>query len=689
MNDLVRIEYGATGRSQATDEFGMREMQRKVFDRRASRYLLIKSPPASGKSRALMFLGLDKLRDQGMRKVVVAVPERSIGASFRSTSLSKHGFPHDWDVENRNDLCSFGGGERGKIAAFRRFMESDDEILVCTHATLRHAFDAISSEQDGMKAFDDCLLAIDEFHHVSADADNRLGELVRDLMERDRAHIAAMTGSYFRGDRIPVLRPEQEERFVKVVYTYYEQLSGYEHLRSLGIGYHFYHGIYLNSLSEVLDPALKTIIHIPSVNSSASTRDKIVEMNRILDLLGDVVDVDPATGFQIVRQADGTMLRIAELVTPDTQQKVLAGLRAVEKRDDVDIVIALGMAKEGFDWIWCEHALTVGARGSLTEIVQIIGRTTRDAPGKTHAQFTNLIAEPDASDVTVRHTVNDFLKAIACSLLMEQVMAPNFAFKTRPGDDAIDGSIADVAEPDDDRPAIHVKGLLEPRTERGRQIVANLDDLMAAVAQDERVLRASIIPEEFPAELVTRSIIPEIIVQRYPELEGDDDELEAVRHALLARQAIINRLNTVDAAAGQAVQAAVGAPPDNAEEPGANSRSTQFLDLSRRLILVGDLNIDLIDSVNPFQDSYSILSKAMDGQMLRRIHNSVMGMRIDMSEAEAMQQWPRIQQFNSQMGREPSMTSNDPAERRMAEALEWLRAERLKRSNAREAERVI
>lgn len=35
------------------------------------------------------------------------------------------------------------------------------------------------------------------------------------------------------------------------------------------------------------------------------------------------------------------------------------------------------VAKEGFDWIWCEHALTVGYRASLTEIVQIIGRAKR------------------------------------------------------------------------------------------------------------------------------------------------------------------------------------------------------------------------------------------------------------------------------------------------------------------------
>ena len=97
----------------------------------------------------------------------------------------------------------------------------------------------------------------------------------------------------------------------------------------------------------------------------------------------------------------------------------------------MDIIIALGMAKEGFDWIWCEHALTVGYRSSLTEIVQIIGRATRDAPGKTRARFTNLIAEPDAADDSVTEAVNDTLKAIAASLLMEQVLAPRFEFKPK------------------------------------------------------------------------------------------------------------------------------------------------------------------------------------------------------------------------------------------------------------------
>src|SRR3546814_11969839 len=82
------------------------------------------------------------------------------------------------------------------------------------------------------------------------------------------------------------------------------------------------------------------------------------------------------------------------------------------------------MAKEGFDWIWCEHALTVGYRSSLTEIVQIIGRATRDAPGKARARFTNLIAETDAAEAAVIADVNDTLKAIDVRLLIEPMLAP-------------------------------------------------------------------------------------------------------------------------------------------------------------------------------------------------------------------------------------------------------------------------
>lgn len=684
MPDFITVEYGATGASKSTNNMGMRAMQSRAYDSRNSQYLLIKSPPASGKSRALMFLGLDKLHNQGLKKVIVAVPETSIGNSFRSTPLTQHGFFADWTVSPRNNLCDMIGGDSGKINAFIRFMESEDDIIVCTHATLRHAFNRIMETGQGISAFHDCVLAVDEFHHVSADADNRLGELIRNIMNEGSAHLVAMTGSYFRGDQVPVLRAEDEEKFTRVTYTYYEQLSGYEHLKTLGIGYHFYRQSYLTAISEVLDPNKKTIIHIPNVNSQAALGDKIKEMNSILDVLGDVIEIDPVTGFQHLRTPDGRVLKIADLVTPGTQQQVLTGLRTVEGKDDLDIVIALGMAKEGFDWIWCEHALTIGYRGSLTEVVQIIGRATRDAPGKNHAQFTNLIAEPDTEDEVVRTAVNDMLKAIACSLLMEQVLAPNFNFKTRPSDDRFDG----VARPTvqinllEAEPTIEITGLKEPTSKRAQEIIqTDMTDLMAAILQDSQVLRASLIPDEFPAETINQHLIPDLISRRYPDIAHKEDDIEAIRQNVVARRAVLATLT-------QANRANNLPPSEDDDATDGQKAHAQLLKLTSKFITMPDLNIDLIDQVNPFQQSYEILSKALGESVLRRIHQSISETRIEISEAEALAQVPRIRAFKEQHGKEPNINSANPIEKRMAEALAWIRAAAIRRQKEKEQEQA-
>ena len=84
------------------------------------------------------------------------------------------------------------------------------------------------------------MIAIDEFHHVSANPDNKLGSQLGELLERDKTHIVAMTGSYFRGDSEAVLSTVDESKFETVTYTYYEQLNGYRWLNSLDIGYFFW-----------------------------------------------------------------------------------------------------------------------------------------------------------------------------------------------------------------------------------------------------------------------------------------------------------------------------------------------------------------------------------------------------------------------------------------------------------------
>ncbi len=658
MPDFVNVTYGQTGASQKRDGMGMFPMQARAYAERGSQYLLVKAPPASGKSRALMFIGLDKLQNQGVKKVIVAVPERSIGASFRSTKLTDHGFFRDWVVDEEWNLCT-AGGDAGKVGKFQEFVESQAEVLICTHATLRFAYDKI-----GVAPFANCLLAVDEFHHASADADSRLGEVVRGLMTDGRAHIVAMTGSYFRGDNIPVLRPEDEERFTRISFTYYEQLNGYTYLKSLGIGYHFYRGRYLDAIGDVLDPNKKTIIHIPSVNAAESTKEKYEEVDRILDHLGEVVQTDKQTGLHHVRHKSGKLLKVADLVEDDakTRDRVMETLRNIKNREDVDVIIALGMAKEGFDWIYCEHALTVGYRGSLTEIIQIIGRATRDCPGKSHAQFTNLIAEPDASADNVADAVNNMLKAIAASLLMEQVLAPNFKFKTRASDDNIDGG-AKVVDIDysNSETTIAIKGFAEPSTARVRQILeSDLVDLTASVMQDDRVLRAAMNPDEIPPEVVTRVYVPKVIETKYPDLTPD--ELEEVRQHVVANAAFKASTN--------------GGLPE---------LKNNLIKMADKFVNVKDLDIDLIDSINPFQLAYEIMSKSVDANVLKRIHGAITARRIQMTEEEAIVLWPRIKAFKETHGREPNLTAQNPLERRLAEALEWIRTKKRDRLRAQQS----
>src|SRR6188474_2471817 len=124
----VSVRYAHNGSSTKSDAFGMRPMQQRVWLRRGEQYLLIKSPPASGKSRALMFVALDKLQNQKLKQAIIVVPERSIGASFYDEPLTQNGFFADWRVAPRWNLCDAPGGDNGgKVDAVKRFLDSEDK----------------------------------------------------------------------------------------------------------------------------------------------------------------------------------------------------------------------------------------------------------------------------------------------------------------------------------------------------------------------------------------------------------------------------------------------------------------------------------------------------------------------------------------------------------------------------------
>ena len=641
MSDKVfEVTYGQKGSSVNTDSLGMREMQARVYKKRNSKKLLVKAPPASGKSRALMFIALEKLHNQGIKKAIIAVPERSIGRSFASVKLSDHGFPFDWYVKPENNLTTIGS-DRSKVERFIKFMRStdaSDNVIIVTHATFRFAVEELSDAD-----FDDTLVAIDEFHHVSDDTNSVLGEALRGIIKNSNAHVFAMTGSYFRGDSKPILSPEDELEFDRVTYTYYEQLEGYKYLKSFSMNYKFYQGTYTDAIHEVLPEFIdkKTIIHIPSVNSGESTKDKYGEVDAILDVLGTIQGQDSASGIITVKTESGKLLKVADLVNEEGRDRVSSYLANMSELNDLDIIIALGMAKEGFDWPFAEYALTIGYRNSLTEVVQIIGRVTRDSSNKTTAQFTNLLAAPDAKDDEVTWAINNTMKAISASLLMENVLAPNYRFKPRT-------SPEQVSKEKD----IYVKGIAEPSTPRTKEIIEqDLTELKATILQEDKIREAIAANED--TRNINFALIPRVIATVYPDLSNQ--EIEEVRQHVMADFVLTHA------------------------ERDKENRS--LIKMANKFINVNDLNIELIDSINPFQSAYEILSRNVDAKTLRLFLKVYDAKKYDFTEEDLKILYPQIKQFKQSHNRSPEKNPDDEYETKLYYALVKLVELRRERDN--------
>lgn len=646
VHNLVNIQYAQTGKSSATNEMGMREMQAMVYEQRQRQYLLVKAPPASGKSRAMMFVALDKLANQGIRKVIVSVPEKSIGRSFKDTKLKDFGFFEDWKVAPYYNLCDSLGSETSKRKKVHEFLLpiTSAKILVCTHSTLRNAMKDVPNEQ-----LNDVFFGIDEFHHTSADANNNLGELIRRLLNETSAHVLAMTGSYFRGDAIPVMRPEDEEKFQPSInYNYYQQLSGYKYLKSLGIGYQFFTGKYITAIPETLDTTKKTLIHIPNVNSKTSYALKYDEVADIIKCIGEIVEVDYEHYIYHVRTSDGRILKVGDLVENEQSRRdaLQAYLQRMDSRDALDILIALGTAKEGFDWAWCECCITIGIRSSLTEIVQIIGRCTRDCEGKTHAQFINLIPCPDAAQDDVSMAVNDFLKAISASLLMEQVMAPRWTFKTK-RDDEDEDKENNKKSGKNNKHTIEVKGL-PVLSERAQAILDNdLDTLIASALSDKKIRDAIIGTEK--NEMITQVYFPKLISEKYNFLNQEEAE-DLSKYAVLTIATQGEDIKTDDS-------------------------GNKFIRLANRFVNLDDLSINLIDSINPFQRAYEILSRSLTPEVLRTIQYEIESTREEMTKEEAVilfkKYLPKWREEHD--GKVPTINEADANGRRIALAIEYIR----------------
>ena len=356
---------------------------------------------------------------------------------------------------------------------------------------------------------------------------------------------------------------------------------------------------------------------------------------------------------------------------PAQRTKILSALKdpaQKNNRDQVDIIIALGMAKEGFDWIWCEHALTVGYRSSLTEIVQIIGRATRDAEGKTSARFTNLIAEPAADQTLVTEAVNDMLKAISASLLMEQVLAPRYEFTPKNagpkegfdyGPEGYQKGRAHVGVNESTgQYHLEIGGLTTPQSNEAIRICKeDLNEVVTTFLQDKSLLEQGLFDKEhvLPQEL-TQLRMGKIVRERYPYPEFSEHDQEAIRqHAVAA-------MNVTQQAKLELSKVTLGGD-DEAQG------STALLDGVRKFVNVRDLDIELIDQINPFDAAYSVLAKSMDEKLLKQVQATIEAKKVSISEEDARDLAKRALQFKMERGRLPDINSADAWEKRMAEGV--------------------
>ena len=695
VHNIGNYTFAQTGNSTKENNMGMREMQARAFAKRHSKYLLIQAPPACGKSRALMFLALDKVINQGIKKVVIAVPQIAIGSSFADTKLSENGFFADWKINPIYNLCTPGGETQKVQRALEFFDDANAHYLLCSHATLTYFFDKVKE----ISKFDDALVAVDEFHHVSEDAENRLGNVIHALMTGSSCHVIAMTGSYFRGDSVPVLSPEDERQFDRVTYTYYEQLNGYKYLKSLGIDYAFYSGKWVSAVQKLIDTDKKMIIHIPSVNSRESTGDKTNEVGILFDAIGTIISRDGNTGIYTFRAQNGRLLKVADLVTDtDNMQGVtLAALRKEENLKELNIIIALGMAKEGFDWPQCEYALTVGYRASLTEVVQIIGRATRDYPGKSHAQFTNLLAMPNALLDDVTDAVNTLLKAITLSLLMEQVLAPNVHFRKR-GEDSgtsnttgADGVNINTGHGDgENKPPVDTSNITITIDDDGVSGAAvdiinkEGNDIINRLINESSAVKSAIANggEGISQELAEDAII-DVIKEMHPELSDEDISAMAKAIATTIILKAASHRTSDNHNNGQQKEPPKGT--DKTKDPFVvvDDDNTQFVNINGKFINVDELDFSLIESINPFASAYQFVSKAIEPELLKRIQEQTAQMREKMTLQKALELWPYINKFVKDHKREPDLNATNDFERRLAIALAMIKEEKRKR-NAKE-----
>ena len=267
---------------------------------------------------------------------------------------------------------------------------------------------------------------------------------------------------------------------------------------------------------------------------------------------------------------------------------------------------------------------------------------------------------------------------------MEQVLAPRFNFTSKAqtsgpvegldyGEEGYDPERCNVGVNEQTgEVTVEIKGLVEPKSEAATRICQeDLTEVITAFMQDKVAVERGLFDEELLPEELTQVRMGKIIKEKFPEL--DEGDQEAVReHA-------VTELNLTQ----KAKRIALEEREDGEGEEEEGSENTALIDGVRRFVMdVRDLDIDLIDRINPFGEAYAILAKAMNEESLRQVAAVITAKKVRITPDEARDLARRALRFKQERGRLPSITAPDPWEKRMAEGVAVLASMRAEATGA-------
>jgi len=419
----------------------LREWQEECFNElKSASHWLQNCPMGSGKSFEIQCLIAYELKKNKDFTAIIAVPQTIIASAFQK--LVNIEFPNGrrFDWFSNHDLCC--ESSESSIQHLCGFLENpksktfwQDRVAICSHATLVRAF------KQSPELFQNVRIVIDEAHHIKhgeiigldVEMSNGIGSVAAHALVNPDLNIkiGLATATFFRGDMNSIVPLKYLPEFKKFLLPYDKYLATCKYIKGFKFDFLLYQENYEETIRELFSEDIgKTIVYIPYVNSRYSLGSKNYDVEAIFRAISGeenclIKDFDQPV--MRVKRGDG-WVRVVNLVDEKLrdEKKIVIEQDHESDQSQIDVIITLGMFKEGANWRWADREIIIGQRNSLTEIIQIVGRLLRDAPQKEYVRTFQLLkfSFDQLNRVALREDLNDFLKAIIASMALEQIMNP-------------------------------------------------------------------------------------------------------------------------------------------------------------------------------------------------------------------------------------------------------------------------